>query len=157
MPASQPPQPAGPTPEEKRSRFIAALRPLLADSSFSGAQAVNLLMDRIHDYGVDDVDAPTRKTILNAIRDHAGNHYFRAWSENPEAIDVTRDWLKQGYQAKDETVMPLLHVRIISLCSESVYIECVQSAVDRPPAVHGANAGRVQNRQGGPQARQGRV
>ncbi|KAI4521929.1 hypothetical protein K525DRAFT_200017 [Schizophyllum commune Loenen D] len=110
VPTSQPPQPAGPTPEEKRSRFIAALRPLLADSSFTGAQAVNLLMDRIHDYGVDDVDAPTRKTILNAIRDHAGNHYFRAWSENPEAIDVTRDWLKQGYQAKDETVMPLLHL-----------------------------------------------
>lgn len=89
---------------------MAALRPLLADTAFTGAQAVNSLMNRIHDYGVDDVDAPTRKTILNAVRDHAGNHYFRAWSENPEAIDVTRDWLKQGYQAKDETVMPLLHL-----------------------------------------------
>ncbi|KAL1747803.1 hypothetical protein HDZ31DRAFT_31177 [Schizophyllum fasciatum] len=110
-PTSQPPAtPAGPTPEEKRSRFLAALRPLLTDTSFTGAQAVNSLMNRIHEYGVDDVDGPTRKTILNAIRDHAGNHYFRAWSENPEAIDLARDWLKQGYQAKDETVMPLLHL-----------------------------------------------
>jgi protein phosphatase 1 regulatory subunit 10 len=70
------------------------------------------------------VDASTRLEVLTRIRDHAGNHYFRAWSENPTAVDITREWLKTGFTAAGktgeadtllvETIMPLLHVSKMS-------------------------------------------
>lgn len=68
-------------------------------------------MSNIH-----EADPSIRLEILTKIRDGAGNHYFRAWSENPRAMDITREWLKAAYSADDdspllETIMPLLHVR----------------------------------------------
>jgi len=120
--ASTPAPVAGPTPEEKEERkrkFLAVVRPLLQPSAFTGAGAVQHLTDRIADYGVTEVDAPTRLEILAQVRDGAGNHYYRAWSENPLAIDITREWIKAA--AKDdsgvlkETIMPLLHVSDINL------------------------------------------
>lgn len=55
--------------------------------------------------------------ILTKIRDKAGNHYFRAWAENGVAIDISREWLKAAFTAKNdsalvETIMPLLHVSL---------------------------------------------
>lgn len=63
-----------------------------------------------------ETDSAIRLEILTKIRDGAGNHYFRAWSENLRAMDITREWLKAAYTANDdspliETIMPLLHVR----------------------------------------------
>jgi protein phosphatase 1 regulatory subunit 10 len=68
-------------------------------------------MSNIH-----EADPSIRLEILTKIRDGAGNHYFRAWSENTRAMDITREWLKAAYAADDdspliETIMPLLHVR----------------------------------------------
>jgi protein phosphatase 1 regulatory subunit 10 len=87
----------------------------LQPSAFSGAQAVYTLVEKIADYGSQDVDAGTRLDILTKIRDGAGNHYFRAWAENATAIDIMREWLKAAFTAKSdsslvETIMPLLHV-----------------------------------------------
>lgn len=84
-------------------------------SQFTGAAAVHTLVSKIEDYGWQDVDAATRLEILTKIRDGAGNHYFRAWSENTTAVEITRDWLKAAFVADPdsplvETMMPLLHV-----------------------------------------------
>jgi protein phosphatase 1 regulatory subunit 10 len=84
-------------------------------SAFTGAQAVNNLVDRIST-NMQDADPSIRLEILTKIRDGAGNHYFRAWSENSRAMDITREWLRAAYSADDgnpllETIMPLLHVR----------------------------------------------
>ncbi|KAF9458016.1 hypothetical protein BDZ94DRAFT_1271762 [Collybia nuda] len=103
------------TPQERKQRFRSSLEPLLVPSAFSGAQAVYTLVEKIADYGSQDVDAGTRLEILTKIRDGAGNHYFRAWAENATAIDITREWLKAAFTAKSdnslvETIMPLLHI-----------------------------------------------
>ncbi|KAF9526266.1 hypothetical protein CPB83DRAFT_858083 [Crepidotus variabilis] len=124
---------SGPTPEEKEERkrkFLNNLRPLLQSSAFSGAQAVQHLTDRIADYGLAEVEAQTRLDILARIRDGAGNHYYRAWSENPLAVEITREWLKAAAKdnsgALQETAMPLLHLidrlpfNLVSLASSKL-------------------------------------
>jgi len=111
------PQAPEPSPEEvaqRKARFYASIKSLLQSSAFTGAQAVNTLMDRISN-SMQDADPAIRLEILTKIRDGAGNHYFRAWSENSRAMDITRDWLRAAYTAHDdspliETIMPLLHV-----------------------------------------------
>jgi len=105
----------GSSPQERKLQFQTVIKPLLQASAFTGAQAVHNLVERIIDYGSQDLDAATRLDILTKIRDGAGNHYFRAWSENTTAIDITREWLKAACTAKSdsplvETTMPLLHV-----------------------------------------------
>lgn len=78
-------------------------------------------MDHIEDYGPTNVDHDVRLEILTKIRDGAGNHYFRAWAENPFAMDVTRKWLWSAISAAktgdplSETTMPLLHVSVSPL------------------------------------------
>ncbi|KAI6168929.1 hypothetical protein EDD17DRAFT_1772627 [Pisolithus thermaeus] len=84
--------------EARRTKLSADIRSLLLPNSFSGAGAVNSLVGRLDDYGSQD-----------------GNHYFRAWLENPTAMDITREWLKAGLTAKSDTsladtIMPLLHI-----------------------------------------------
>jgi protein phosphatase 1 regulatory subunit 10 len=103
--------------EARKAQFQASIRPMLLPNAFSGAGAVHSLVSQIVEYGSAEVDAPTRLDILTRIRDNAGNHYFRAWVENPTAIDITREWLKAAFTAKSdnplvETVMPLLHVSL---------------------------------------------
>ena len=103
------------SPEERKRQFQAGIKPLLVASQFTGAAAVHTLVSKIADYGWQDVDAATRLEILTKIRDGAGNHYFRAWSENTTAVEITRDWLKAAFVADTdsplvETTMPLLHV-----------------------------------------------
>ncbi|KAG6918492.1 hypothetical protein DXG01_013852 [Tephrocybe rancida] len=111
----QPPAPPRKTPQELKVEFQATLRPLLVSSAFTGAGAVSILADAITDYGAAEVDANIRLEILTKMRDGAGNHYFRAWSENMSAMGITRDWLKAGLSANAEsplveTIMPLLHI-----------------------------------------------
>ncbi|KAF8629618.1 hypothetical protein AX15_003356 [Amanita polypyramis BW_CC] len=103
------------SPQERKQQFQSSIKPFLQPSAFTGAQAVNTLVQKIADYGSQAVDPATRLDILTKIRDGAGNHYFRAWSENTIAIDITREWLKTAYTNKDdesmvETMMPLLHI-----------------------------------------------
>jgi len=102
-------------PQARKENFQASIKPLLLPNSFTGAGAVSTLVTLIADFGSQDVSAQQRLEILTKIRDNAGNHYFRAWSENMTAIDITREWLKAGATAKSdstlvETIMPLLHV-----------------------------------------------
>lgn len=101
--------------EARRIKLSSDIRSLLQPNSFSGAGAVYSLVGRLDDYGSQDVDAALRLEILTKIRDNAGNHYFRAWLDNPTAMDITREWLKAGLVAKSdnllvETIMPLLHI-----------------------------------------------
>ncbi|KAK7051240.1 hypothetical protein VNI00_004740 [Paramarasmius palmivorus] len=118
LPQQQPaptPQPQGPTPEQRKQQLYTAIKPLLQSSAFTGAQAVSTLVQRIDEFGVQDVDPTLRHEILTKIRDGAGNHYFRAWGENTTALDITREWLRAAYTAKEgdplaETTMPLLHI-----------------------------------------------
>lgn len=110
-----PSKPPGPTPEQRRISFLTSIRPLLSSTSFTGAGAVTQLVDHIDDYGPLDVEPQTRLEILTKMRDNAPNHYFRAWVENEDAMDITREWLKSAYAGKSdgqmvETIMPLLHV-----------------------------------------------
>lgn len=116
-----PPPPPGPSPAEKRAQLYTAIKPLLQASNFSGAGAVQTLAQRLDDYGITEVDAQLRMEVLTKIRDGAGNHYFRAWGENSIALELTREWLKQAYAAKQdnplsETIMPILHVRSLPDC-----------------------------------------
>ncbi|KAK7061264.1 hypothetical protein R3P38DRAFT_3488838 [Favolaschia claudopus] len=121
QPQTQLPVPLpGPSPAERRQQLLTVIRPLLVPTQFTGAGAVATLATRISDYGAADVDIATRKEILTKIRDSAGNHYFRAWAENPIAVDITREWLKAAFTASreggedaeqlGETIMPLLHL-----------------------------------------------
>ncbi|KAJ6612145.1 hypothetical protein B0H10DRAFT_1918313 [Mycena sp. CBHHK59/15] len=124
QPQQQPQPLPGPTPAERRAALLTAIRPLLQASAFTGAGAVSTLVNRLFDFGSGDVDAATRLEVLTKIRDGAGNHYFRAWAENPTAVDITREWLKVAFSASREaegggapgdavlveTIMPLLHI-----------------------------------------------
>lgn len=107
-------------PQARKDKFSADIRPLLQPNAFTGAGAVNSLVSHIDDFGSQDIDPSTRLEILTKIRDNAGNHYFRAWLENVTAMDTTREWLKTGLMAKNdsllvETIMPLLHVSLIRI------------------------------------------
>ncbi|KZT74463.1 hypothetical protein DAEQUDRAFT_720630 [Daedalea quercina L-15889] len=115
MPAPSPPKPATPTPEQRKAAFQTAIKPLLTPTSFTGAGAVSQLTGHIFDYGMTEVEASIRLEILTRMRDNAGNHYFRAWVENEDAMEITREWLKSAYAGKDdsqhlETIMPMLHI-----------------------------------------------
>ncbi|TFY80734.1 hypothetical protein EWM64_g3273, partial [Hericium alpestre] len=99
----------------RKDRFISSIKQHLSAKAFSGAGGVRGLVSLIAEYGIADVDAQTRLDIVTKVRDHAGNHYFRAWVENGTAMDIMREWLKAGAAAGDdsplvETVMPLLHI-----------------------------------------------
>lgn len=91
------------------------MKPLIQPTSFTGAGAVNQLVNALYDYGIADVEASMRLEILTKIRDNAGNHYFRAWVDNNDALDIIREWLKLAFQGRSEaqlleTIMPILHV-----------------------------------------------
>lgn len=106
---------AAPTPEQRKATLQAAIKPLLTPTSFTGAGAVSQLVRHIEDHGIAEVEPSIRLEVLTKMRDNAGNHYFRAWVENEDAMDITREWLKSAYAAKDdsqhlETIMPMLHV-----------------------------------------------
>ena len=62
-----------------------------------------------------EMPSSIRFEVLTKLRDNAGNHFFRAWADNVDAMDIFREWLKAGAARKDdgaleETIMPLLHV-----------------------------------------------
>lgn len=104
-----------PTPEQRKATLQAAIKPLLTPTSFTGAGAVSQLVRHIEDHGIVEVEPSIRLEVLTKMRDNAGNHYFRAWVENEDAMDITREWLKSAYATKDEsqhleTIMPMLHV-----------------------------------------------
>ncbi|KAJ2918224.1 hypothetical protein MD484_g2155, partial [Candolleomyces efflorescens] len=97
----------------RKEQFDRLLKPLLQSSAFSGAGAVQTLVDKIDNFGSQDVEPATRLEILTKMRDGAPNHYFRAWSENGGAMDITREWLKAAAKGDGElkdTIMPLLHI-----------------------------------------------
>ncbi|KAG1888793.1 hypothetical protein F4604DRAFT_1715076 [Suillus subluteus] len=101
--------------QARKDSFITDVRPLLQPSAFGGARAINNLVNLIDDFGSEEVEPALRMEILTKIRDNAANHYFRAWSENNTAMDITREWLKAAATAKPDTplvdtVMPLLHI-----------------------------------------------
>lgn len=101
--------------QSRKEQFLSAIKPSLSPKSFSGARGVQQLVNQIAEYGITQVDAQTRLDILTKIRDNAGNHFFRAWLENPTAMEIAREWLKAGATNTDddqlqETIMPLLHI-----------------------------------------------
>lgn len=100
---------------DKKERFEKSIRPLLQSNAFTGAGAVQNLVDKITDYGIDLVEPALRLEIATKMRDGAPNHYFRAWSENQDALEITKDWLKAALKENSpqllETAMPILHVR----------------------------------------------
>lgn len=131
--SSSTPAPAPPSvqsPEQTRKdQFLTSLKAALQPKEFSGARGVQHLVMLITEYGVQDVDAETRRDILTKIRDNAGNHFFRAWLENSGAMEVTREWLKAGATGTEdnqmlETIMPLLHVSSIRVLSTRSSVLC---------------------------------
>lgn len=127
-PASQAPSHSAPTPtpppappankvppEQLRATLIADVKPLIQSNSFTGGGAVSQLVNILDDFGMDVVDPQIRLDVLTKIRDNAGNHYFRAWVDNPTAMEIVREWLKLAFVGRDdqqmvETIMPLLQV-----------------------------------------------
>lgn len=115
QPPPSAPAPTGPTPEQRKEKFLSGLRPMLQSTSFTGAGAVTKLAAHISDYGFETVEPTVRLEIFTKMRDNAGNHYFRAWVENEDAMTVTREWLRLAYFNKQDsqlvdTIMPLLQV-----------------------------------------------
>lgn len=91
------------------------MKPLIQSNSFTGGGAVSQLVNILDDFGMDVVDPQIRLDVLTKIRDNAGNHYFRAWVDNPTAMEIVREWLKLAFVGRDdqqmvETIMPLLQV-----------------------------------------------
>jgi hypothetical protein len=104
--------------QARKDQLKKSIAPLLQPTSFTGAGAVKDLIGLITGYGIQDVDADLRKEILTKIRENAGNHYYRAWLENANAMDATREWLKAAATAPADsplvdTIMSLLHVRLL--------------------------------------------
>ncbi|KAI1785323.1 hypothetical protein LXA43DRAFT_1077037 [Ganoderma leucocontextum] len=116
LPAAPPaPAPNQLTLEQRRTQLLRDVKPLIQPTSFTGAGAVNQLVNILYDYGMSEVEASTRLEILTKIRDNAGNHYFRAWVDNNDALDLIREWLKLAFQGRNETqlletIMPILHI-----------------------------------------------
>ncbi|KIY73286.1 hypothetical protein CYLTODRAFT_366291 [Cylindrobasidium torrendii FP15055 ss-10] len=119
--ATPPPNSTATTPTDKQTprdttRFLDAIRPLISKNAMTGGGAVRALTNKIDDYGALDVNPDIRKEILTAIRDYAANTYFRSWSENHTAMEITGDWLREAALNEDkedalvDTVMPLLHI-----------------------------------------------
>ncbi|RPD62110.1 hypothetical protein L226DRAFT_535485 [Lentinus tigrinus ALCF2SS1-7] len=109
------PQPSKPSAEQKKAQLARDVKPLIQPNSFTGAGAVSQLVEILDDYGIAEVEAPTRLEILTKIRDNAGNHYFRAWVDNTIAMDIVREWLKLAFTGRNdsqlvETIMPILHI-----------------------------------------------
>jgi protein phosphatase 1 regulatory subunit 10 len=124
------------TPQARQEKFGTAIRPLLQPNQFTGAGAVLDLTDRIMALGMAEMETPLRLEILTKIRDNAGNHYFRAWAENEDAIEITREWLKAAAKGDDqlsETVMPLLHVRKQPVDDKFRLIRKIKQIIDRLP------------------------
>ncbi|KAI0773696.1 hypothetical protein C8Q74DRAFT_1316733 [Fomes fomentarius] len=101
--------------EQRRAELNRDIKPLIQPTSFTGAGAVSQLVDLLEDYGITEVETPTRLEILTKIRDNAGNHYFRAWVDNSIAMEVVREWLKLAFVGRTdsqlvETIMPILHI-----------------------------------------------
>ena len=104
-----------PSAEERRATLARDVKPLIQPNSFTGGGAVTQLTNLLDDFGMNDVDSSIRLEVLTKIRDNAGNHYFRAWVDNPVAMDVIREWLKAAFVGRTdpqlvETIMPILHV-----------------------------------------------
>lgn len=63
-----------------------------------------------------------RKLVLNTVRDNAGKDFFESWAKNADGMDIIRVWLKaaatkkevNGKREPDESLMPLLNVRVIT-------------------------------------------
>ncbi|KZV60970.1 hypothetical protein PENSPDRAFT_320869 [Peniophora sp. CONT] len=111
-PVSVPMTSSGPS-DTKKAAFIEKLGPLLSPRSFGGAQSVRALVSAITEFGLADVEPPTRLEVVNKILAGAGNNYYRAWMENAGAMDIVRDWLRAAAKsgAEDDleaTIMPLL-------------------------------------------------
>lgn len=78
----------------------------------------NQIVRTIATIGATEVELPMRLQVLSKIRDCAGNDFYQAWAQNTEAMDIIREWLKNAMSKTnewEETVMPLLHVRIRSI------------------------------------------
>ncbi|TBU27696.1 hypothetical protein BD311DRAFT_788974 [Dichomitus squalens] len=113
--SASPPAPNKPSPEQRRAKLAQDVKPFIQPTSFTGAGAVNQLVNILDDYGIPEVEASLRLEILTKIRDNAGNHYFRAWVDNTVALDIIREWLKLAFQGRNEpqlleTIMPILHI-----------------------------------------------
>ena len=125
------------SPQARQEKFNSTIKPLLQPNQFTGAGAVSDLADKIIALDVAEIDGPLRLEILTRIRDNAGNHYFRAWVENEDAMDITREWLKAAAKGDDqlaETIMPLLHVRRSFTISMMKVPECRNhQIIDRLP------------------------
>lgn len=125
------------TPQARQEKFNYSIKPLLQHNQFTGAGAVSDLADKIIALDITEIEAPLRLDILTKIRDNAGNHYFRAWVENEDAMDITREWLKAAAKGDDqlaETIMPLLHVRRPFMISMMKVPECRnRQIIDRLP------------------------
>lgn len=130
--------------QARKDSFVTDLKPLLQPNAFSGARAINNLVNLIDDFGSEEVEPALRMEILTKIRDNAANHFFRAWSENNTAMDITREWLKAAATAKSDTplvdtVMPLLHIidRLplsVELLKSSKLGKIIVKLVKEPPA-----------------------
>lgn len=125
------------TPQARQEKFNSTIKSLLQPNQFTGAGAVSDLADKIIALDIAEIEGPLRLEILTKIRDNAGNHYFRAWVENEEAMDITREWLKaaaKGDEQLAETIMPLLHVRRSFTISMMDMPECRNhQIIDRLP------------------------
>ena len=125
------------TPQVRQEKFNSTIRTLLQPHQFTGAGAVSDLADKIIALDITEIEGPLRLEILTKIRDNAGNHYFRAWVENEDAMDITREWLKAAAKGDDqlvETIMPLLHVRRSFMISMMDVPECRnRQIIDRLP------------------------
>ena len=123
--------------EDAKNRLLSQIQPLLQPNQFTGAQAVNSLCNRIQEYGILEVDKATRLDMLSRIQNGAGNHYYRAWSENTLAMTITREWLKAAAKAGSawlDTIMPLLQVRVrFDNARNEIILNSSMQLVDRLP------------------------
>jgi protein phosphatase 1 regulatory subunit 10 len=112
--------------QARRQQFQLHLKELLVPSALSGAGAVKAIVSHLDTYiligqisapdsgSALDVDIATRLEPVTKTRDNTGNHFFPAWAENLDAMEIFKEELKAGATEKDdgkweETNIPSLH------------------------------------------------
>lgn len=79
----------------------------------SPGPAATTLIDTLSTTGTGDTNPALRKEILNSMRDHASQDFYKVWAKSTTGLDILKAWLKAAATKSEweETLMPLLHVR----------------------------------------------
>lgn len=95
------------------------LTPQMLETS-PGSTATTLI-ETLNRPGQGETTPTLRKEILNRMRDHASQEFYKVWAKSTVGMDILKGWLKSAATKPEweETLMPLLHVchlQVVWIC-----------------------------------------